>query len=187
MKKNLLASGIVNPFSPTLCREKMREEMKKIIMALIAVVLFFFLLPPVSASAAGTLAVDDGADLLSDTEEAELIRRYSPITEYMDAAFVSTDHSEGSTSSYTEKYAIQHYGNDPAVIFMIDMDDREIYIYSNGSALKTISKADARAITDNIYQYASRGEYFECADAAFSQIYTKCQAAIWAVGSSPCR
>ena len=175
MKKNLLASGIVNPFSPTLCREKMREEMKKIIMALIAVVLFFFLLPPVSASAAGTLAVDDGADLLSDTEEAELIRRYSPITEYMDAAFVSTDHSEGSTSSYTEKYAIQHYGNDPAIIFMIDMEDREIYIYSNGKALKTISKADARAITDNIYKYASRGEYFNCADAAFSQIYTKCQ------------
>ena len=65
MKKNLLTSGIVNPFSPTLCRDKMYMEMKKIIMALIAVVLVFSLLPPVSAAAAGTLVVDDGADLLS--------------------------------------------------------------------------------------------------------------------------
>lgn len=45
MKKNLLTSGIVNPFSPTLCRDKMYMEMKKIIMALIAVVLVFSLLP----------------------------------------------------------------------------------------------------------------------------------------------
>ena len=47
MKKNLLTSGIVNPFSPSLCREKMYVKMKKIIMALIAVMLVFSLLPPV--------------------------------------------------------------------------------------------------------------------------------------------
>ncbi len=138
-------------------------------------ILVFTVLPPVGALAADTLLVDDGADLLTDEEEEALIWRYSAITEYMDAAFVSTNHAQGSTSAFAERYAIQHYGNNPAVIFLIDMDNREIFVYSNGSALKTISKADARAITDNIYKIASRGEYYECADQAFRQIYTKCE------------
>ena len=122
----------------------------------------------------GTLLIADDAHLLSEEEKARLIEDYSAITEYMGAAFVSTDYSPGSTSSFAEECAIRYYRNDPAVLFLIDMDDREIYVYANGTAQKTISKADARAITDNIYKSASRGDYYECADGAFRQIYAKC-------------
>jgi hypothetical protein len=79
------------------------------------------------------------------------------------------------TAAYAEEYAIAHYGNSPAVIFIIDMYDRQLYIYTNGSALKTITRADSRAITDNIYKIASKGNYYECADQAFSQILGKCR------------
>lgn len=151
--------------------------MKKKILTLLTVLFILFTLLPVSCLAAGRLSVDDGADLLSASEEAQLIENYSPITEYMDAAFVSTSHPSGSTSSFAERYAIEHYGNNPAVIFLIDMRNREIYIYANGAALKTISRADARAITDNIYKSATAGKYYECADRAFSQILAKCQGA----------
>ena len=161
--------------------------MKKTVFAFMTWLLFFAYFVPAFAAAsetqgaqgtpgaAGKLVVEDSADLLSDAEEEKLISEYSGITEYMDAAYVSTNYSPGSTSAYAESYAIQHYGNDPAIIFLIDMGDREIYIYANGKAQKTISKADARAITDNIYKSATRGEYYECAAGAFSQIYAKCR------------
>lgn len=148
--------------------------MKRILALSRALLLIAALLTGVCL-AAGTLTVEDGADLLTDEEEARLVERYSAITEYMPAALVTTDRSSGSTASFAEDYAIRHYGNDPAVIFVIDMDDREIYVYSNGSALRTVSKADARAITDNIYKDASRGDYFACADGALSQILAKCR------------
>ena len=127
-----------------------------------------------TTEASGTLLIADDAHLLSEEEKARLIEDYSAITEYMGAAFVSTDYSPGSTSSFAEECAIRYYRNDPAVLFLIDMDDREIYVYANGTAQKTISKADARAITDNVYKSASRGDYYECADGAFRQIYAKC-------------
>jgi uncharacterized protein len=82
---------------------------------------------------------------------------------------------QGETSQAAEQYAIQHYGNDAAVVFMIDMYNRQIYVYSNGDALKTISKADARAITDNIYKEASKGDYYGCICKAMDQILGKCQ------------
>ena len=127
-----------------------------------------------TTEASGTLLIADDAHLLSEEEKARLIEDYSAITEYMGAAFVSTDYSPGSTSSFAEECAIRYYRDDPAVLFLIDMDDREIYVYANGTAQKTISKADARAITDNVYKSASRGDYYECADGAFRQIYAKC-------------
>ena len=148
--------------------------MKKGITFFLAGLLIAVLLP-VSVLAADRLVIEDNAQLLTEAEKARLISQYSEITQYMEAAFVTTNYSRGSTASFAENYAIEHYGNDPAVIFLIDMDDREIYVYANGSALKTISKADARAITDNIYRDATRGNYYACADGAFRQILARCQ------------
>lgn len=148
---------------------------KKIILTLLAVILICAALPPVTSMAAAQMIVDDRADLLTQEEENELAARYSGISEYMGSAFVSTDSPSRSTSSFAEEYAIKYFGNSPAVIFLIDMYNRNIYVYANGDALKTISRADSRAITDNIYKLASQGEYFECADKAFSQILAKCQ------------
>ncbi len=148
--------------------------MKKRIAMLLTLLLLAAALST-SALAADTIVIDDGAKLLTVTEEAALKAQYAEITQYMDAAIVTTDSVSGSTESFAERYAINHYGNDPAVIFVIDMDNRQIYVYSNGSALRTISRADARAITDNIYKDASRGDYYACADGAFRQILAKCQ------------
>ena len=175
MKKQILTARTCMSMGGRHSLQTKGDAVKKMLLAVLTAVLVWSFLPPVSLLAAGTLIVDDGADLLSDEEEAKLTQSHSQITEYMDAAFVSTSHSPGTTSAYAEAYAIEHFGNEPAILFLIDMDDREIYVYANGRAQKTISKADARAITDNIYKSASRGEYFNCADEAFNQIYTKCE------------
>ena len=151
------------------------DLLKKSLLLVLGVLIICTFLPAVSVLAANQLVVEDDADILTPDEEARLIRDYSTITEYMGAAFVTTDAASAGTSAFAEDYAISHYGNSPAVIFVIDMYDRELYIYSNGTALKTITRADARAITDNVYKSASRGDYYECADRTFSQILGKCR------------
>ena len=151
------------------------DLLKKSLLLVLGVLIICTFLPAVSVLAANQLVVEDNAGILTPDEEARLIRDYSAITEYMGAAFVTTDAASAGTSAFAEDYAISHYGNSPAVIFVIDMYDRELYIYSNGTALKTITRADARAITDNVYKSASRGDYYECADRTFSQILGKCR------------
>ena len=52
------------------------------------------------------------------------------------------------------------------------MDNREIYIFSDGAVYKTIRPSYADTITDNVYRYASNADYLSCAANAFSQIHT---------------
>ena len=57
-------------------------------------------------------------------------------------------------------------------LFLIDMKNRYIYIFSDGENYNTITSDKAEIITDNVYRYASRGDYYECASRAFHQINT---------------
>ena len=52
------------------------------------------------------------------------------------------------------------------------MDNREIYIFSDGAIYRTVTKSYAESITDNVYSYASKGNYYRCASEAFEQINT---------------
>lgn len=149
--------------------------MKKRLTIWVVFLICFVSAGAVAFAEEGQLTVSDYAGLFTETQTQALIEDYSAITEYMDAEVLTVDTYLGETSSVAEQYAIQAYGNDPAVIFMIDMYNRQIYVYANGDALKTISRADSRAITDNIYKYASQGDYYGCAAGALEQILGKCQ------------
>ena len=96
-----------------------------------------------------------------------------PITTYGNVAFVSiSTNPERSTKRYAEKYFEEHFGYSSGVIFFIDMEERYLWIYSNGEIHKTITTSYANTITDNVYSYASDGDYLRCASEAFSQINT---------------
>lgn len=119
------------------------------------------------------IRVDDRAELLTASEEAELKEAMEPISAYGNVAFVSiSTNPEYSTKRYAEKYYEENFGYSSGVIFLIDMDDRYIWIYSNGEIYKTITTSYANTITDNVYSYASDGDYLRCASTAFSQINT---------------
>ncbi len=135
------------------------------------ILVFLTLTLPCSSFGEGTFLIDDQAGLLTVKQTAQLQEDYAGILTYMDAAFVTTLQEGRTTARYADAYAEAQFGNDPAVLFIIDMHNREIYVYANGSAQRSISRADARAISDNIYTYASRADYYGCADAAFAQIY----------------
>lgn len=119
------------------------------------------------------LRLDDRADLLTSTEETKLKKAMEPITAYGNVAFVSiSTNPEYSTKRYAEKYYEEHFGYSSGIIFLIDMEERYIWIHSNGEIYKTITTSYANTITDNVYSYASDKEYLTCASTAFSQINT---------------
>ena len=115
--------------------------------------------------------IEDNADLLSSSEEEDLRDVMEPISEHGNVIFLSLDSNPRySAESYAADYGYAHFGNESYTIFLIDMDNREICVYSEGAIYKTITSAYARTITDNVYRYASDEEYYECAYHAFSQI-----------------
>lgn len=117
--------------------------------------------------------LDDWADLLTDAEESNLIQKMKPITAYGNVAFVSiSENPEYSTKRYAEKYYEEHFGYSSGTVFIIDMDERYIWIYSNGEIYDTITTSYANTITDNVYSYASDRDYYTCASKAFEQINT---------------
>ena len=118
------------------------------------------------------LIIDDQADLLTDEEEAKLKQEMVKLTEFGNIAFVSIDSNSSSTSYFASSYYHSHFGTDSGSIFLIDMDNREIYIFSDGYNYSVITNSKAYIITDNIYTYASYQKYYDCAYHAFEQMDT---------------
>ena len=124
------------------------------------------------ASSGYVVVMEDDADLLSAEEEDALIEKMKPITAYGNVAFHSNDATLRATDDYIEDYYHELFGKGSGTVFFIDMFNRNIWIFSDGKVYKTITKSYANTITDNIYTYASRADYYTCAYKAFDQIYT---------------
>lgn len=115
--------------------------------------------------------IDDNADLLSAQEEAKLLERMKEISQYGHVAFVSiSENPYHDSKDYIEYYYYRSFYNESGTVLLIDMDERYIRIYSDGKIEKTITASYADTITDNVYTYASKKDYFTCADKAFDQI-----------------
>ena len=123
------------------------------------------------------VVVEDDAELLSEAELSSLSDEMRQITEYGNVLFKTTNENPSYGSSATSQYAKSALENEfgtsvSATIFLIDMDQREIYIYSTGAINKIVTKSKAITITDNVYTYASRQDYYGCASNAFHQMAT---------------
>lgn len=118
-----------------------------------------------------TATVDDSADLLSEMEEEKLLEQLKSLTEFGNAVFKSTDvNNYNSVKLYADNYYYDNYGISSGTILLIDMYTRELFIYSNGKNYNIIDDKKGYSITDNVYRYASKSEYYECAKEAFNEI-----------------
>ncbi|MCF0135596.1 MAG: TPM domain-containing protein [Lachnospiraceae bacterium] len=116
--------------------------------------------------------IDDQADLLTEEEEASLAAAMRAVTGYGNVIFLTTDYNRTSAGSYAKDYIYTNFGNASGALFLIDMDNREIYLCCEGAISKIITNSYCNSITDNIYTYATDGDYLGCAKGAFSQVYT---------------
>ncbi|MBQ7172263.1 MAG: TPM domain-containing protein [Clostridia bacterium] len=129
----------------------------------------------ISASLEGVndsaVTILDGADLLTDEEETELRKTMTPVTAFYPVAFLSTDDAEDlTTESYAKIAFRQIFENGEGILFVIDTDNRYLYFHTSDSNT-TLSAAKCDTIADNVYSYASDGDYARCAREAFSQVY----------------
>lgn len=117
------------------------------------------------------LHIEDDADLLTPEEEKKLVKVMSPLTEYGYIIFKSIASNDYmSTSEFANNYYYKNFGNDSGTMFLIDMDNRQIYIVSGGMNYNVITKRKALTITDNTYKYASNEDYYGCAEEAFKEM-----------------
>lgn len=136
-------------------------------------ILNVFLFAISALSAQGKIIIEDSADLLSKEEEISLEKIMEPVSQYGGAAFVTNNQSySGYASDLAQAYCLQYFNGDSGTVFLIDMYNRRIQIYSTGAIYKAVGKNWANSITDNVYTYATDGNYYECAAKAFSQIQT---------------
>lgn len=121
------------------------------------------------------VVIEDDAELLDEDELANLMEEMIPLTEYGHIAFKTISDNYTYTSSFASDYYHEKFGADSGTLFLIDMDNRMIYIFSDGENHKFITDNKAEIITDNVYTYASDERYYECASVAYEQLYTTLQ------------
>ena len=148
--------------------------MKKIL----AFLLTLFLLVPVFAAAetrtnesTGYIAVlDDSGSLLDAAEYDGVWETMMPITEHCNVGFYT--YSGSSTSYVMDKAKAWANANfkGTCTLFIIDMATRQLAVWSSTDVQKTLSQSKGYTITDNVYKYASRGDYAGCAESAFNQM-----------------
>lgn len=114
--------------------------------------------------------IEDDANLLSEYEINKLQEEMIGLTQYGNIAFKTINENSTTTSNYASNYYHQIFGASSGTLFLIDMDNRYIYIFSDGNNYKIITNDKANIITDNVYRFASKKQYYECASKSFEQI-----------------
>jgi len=114
----------------------------------------------------------DNANLLTDNEEKSLLDEMTNLTNYGNIIVLTINQNNTTTANYASNYYHNNYGTSSGTLFLIDMDNREIYIFSDGDNYNTITSDKAYIITDNTYKYATNEEYYKCASYSIKQINT---------------
>ncbi|MBR4711784.1 MAG: TPM domain-containing protein [Clostridia bacterium] len=145
--------------------------MKRLIAILLTALLLLAVTP--AALAAGTPVIEDRAGLFTAQEEELLREGMQLLCEYGTPMLWTTRSAGDDLRDKAGDYYEAKLGRESGVLLVIDMRLRELAVYADGEAKKAITSSDARIITDNIYRYASRGDYYGCACEAFSEMRAK--------------
>ena len=139
--------------------------------AVLLVFLGLLFIPALStqADAYQVTIIDDQGLISSDAEFESLKEAMFELGQYGNVLFYSCATTKSSSYS-AEKKCYELFGESSAAVFCIDMWQRELTVYVNGEIGNKVSKGKCDTIADNVYKYASRGEYAECARVAFSQV-----------------
>lgn len=152
----------------------MRVNKKILLLFLLLIPAFVFTanIRTVYADNTYKLVIEDDANLLSEEEENNLKEIMEPATSYGNIIFKSINHNNTTTENYARDYYHHNFGTQSGTLFLIDMDKRNIYVFSDGKNHDAITVNKANIITDNIYTFASKADYYTCAKKAFGQINT---------------
>ena len=140
--------------------------MKHRISSLILTLICFFTL--CSSLMAAVPRVNDLADLLSLDEIESLEKELNILSEtyQMETVIVTTNDAEGKTATaYADDfYVTNDYGygdNWDGVLFLMDMDNRELAISTNGLSAKYLDDRRIDTLMDTIAPYLTDANYYQ--------------------------
>ena len=149
---------------------------KRFFAALLALAALMMALPLPALAAEETgesvyrVVIEDGAELLTEAEEASLRQVMEQVLPYGNAALVTTLNNPTTAERYAEQKFLEFFGDTSGALLLIDMSNRYIQLIADGAVYKTVNRTRCNEITDNIYTYASKGDYLSCASKAFEQV-----------------
>lgn len=113
----------------------------------------------------------DNAGLFSDGDTDYLYYDLENISYVANVGIVTLDENTYSdTESFANHFLLDNFGDDvEAIVFVIDMDNRVLTIWSDGK-IRSVIEPKSTTIVDNVYTYASDGDYLECAKEVLSEI-----------------
>lgn len=113
----------------------------------------------------------DGQDLLSDAQEQEVMEYIYPILQYGNVIFQSTMLDKGDDyEGFCEDTYYDYFGNEPGIIFQIDMGNRKLTL-SSSTELDDAIRHERDTIVDNVYRYATDEDYCRCVCRCFDEVY----------------
>lgn len=139
----------------------MMKEWKRRTALLVTSAAMLLMTVPVLAES----VVEDDAALLSDAERTDLSERISNLKTGTgwDIFAVSTEYADGKTSrEYADDYFDSYASSKDGVVFLIDMDNREITMSTAGESIYYLTDERVDAILDDAYAYVSEGQYYDC-------------------------
>lgn len=124
----------------------------------------------IGASASTGSQVFDDAGLLNPDQAADLAQRADTLRETykMNFVVVTTNDAQGkSAKEYADDFYMDHgfYEDGEAkggATFLIDMDNREIYISTAHDMIYYMTKDRIESVLDTAYPYIKAGEYYKC-------------------------
>lgn len=137
------------------------RRLKNVIFAgLLAMLLFG------TTASAEEQRVYDQADLLTSQEEEELenlAKQYSDEWS-MNFLAVTTEDAEGKSSmDYADDFydaCFPENSEEDGVLFLIDMDNREIYLSTSGEAIRYLTDSRIERILDEAFEEVADGDYY---------------------------
>lgn len=108
--------------------------------------------------------VYDFADLFTDSEEEKLYNEAKTfIDKYnMDFAIVTiSKNNKSSEVSYSDDFYDYNDFDSNGLLFLIDMDNRQIYMSTSGTAIKMYTDNRIDYLMDQVYKYMTDKEYYE--------------------------
>ena len=156
----------------------MKEERNLICSIIIfLMVVFFRFLLPVYADDAVNMGIYDDADLFSAAQESDIGEEIQKVILQtgFDVAVVTTNNAQGKSA---QKYADYFYttkkigkgDKKSGVLFLIDMDNREIYFYTKGDAMRYFSDKRQKKIVDTAYSDVKAQQYARCAQSVIADV-----------------
>ena len=125
-----------------------------------------------------TAYILDYADLLSPSEEEDVLESMKELCYYGNVAFCSVSENEMQPSAMASQMYVNVFGSNKmsGSLFLVDMEHRELYLHNAGNVRGDISyvitSSKSSSIMDNVYKLASAGDYAACAKKVFRQELT---------------